>query len=64
MTDRALFKSFSTCSVSAVDISDYEGAEIILDLCSDVPEEFHNRFDFIIDAGSLDNIFDPDPRST
>lgn len=59
VTDRALFKSFSTCSVSAVDISDYEGAEIILDLCSEVPEEFHNRFDFIIDAGSLDNIFDP-----
>jgi len=59
VTDRALFKSFSTCTVSAVDISDYEGAEIILDLCSDVPSELHNQFDFIIDAGSLDNIFDP-----
>jgi SAM-dependent methyltransferase len=59
VTDRALFRSFSNCKVSAVDISDYEGAEIVLDLCSDVPADLHNRFDFIIDAGSLDNIFDP-----
>lgn len=59
ITDVSLFKSFSEATFLAADISPYEGAEIIFDICGEVPADLVGRFDFIIDGGSLDNIFDP-----
>jgi hypothetical protein len=46
-------------SVDVLDISDYEGANIICDLNDPISDDFHNRFDFIYDSSVLDNIFNP-----
>lgn len=45
-------------SVSVLDVSDYEGAEIVIDLNENVPEELHERFDTIFDSGTLEHVFD------
>ena len=42
-----------------LDQSDYEGAEIIWDLGYPVPQDLHDRFDFIYNGGCLDNMFNP-----
>lgn len=44
--------------VRAMDISDYEGADIIFDLNSEkcLPE-LKNRFDYIVDGGTLEHVF-------
>lgn len=41
-----------------MDVSDYEDADIIFDLNNtELPEELHQRFDYIIDGGTLEHIF-------
>jgi len=59
ITDRSMFAAFSDASVQAADISAYEGAEHIFNICDDVPEQLLGSFDFVVDAGSLDNVFEP-----
>lgn len=59
VSDTSLFRSFTTARYLTADISPYEGAEFIFDICGEVPPELIGRFDFIIDGGSLDNVFDP-----
>ncbi len=59
ITDASFFASFSDCKVQSADISDYEGADYVFDICGSVPEDLKAKFDFIIDGGSLDNVFDP-----
>jgi hypothetical protein len=54
----SFFRAFSEARYSTADISSYEGAEHIFDICGDVPEELVGRFDFVLDGGSLDNVFD------
>ncbi|HEX8075272.1 MAG TPA: hypothetical protein VF545_09850 [Thermoleophilaceae bacterium] len=44
--------------VAAMDVSDYEGAEVIHDLNEPLPEDMHERFDVVLDAGSLEHVFD------
>jgi SAM-dependent methyltransferase len=46
-------------SFSCIDVSDYEGADIICDLSDPIPQELNSRFDFIYDGSCLDNIFNP-----
>lgn len=54
-----LFKVIGFDEVHALDISDYEGADIIWDLSGEkVPDELENRFDYIFDGGVLEHIFD------
>lgn len=53
------FKMFGFSEVHAVDISSYEGADIVFDLTTDLPEDLYNRFDYIIDGGTLEHTFDP-----
>ena len=43
--------------VSSMDISDYEGADIVHNLNSPVPPELHGRFDLVIDGGTLEHVF-------
>lgn len=53
-----LFKLLGFKEVYALDISDYEGADIICDLAlSELPEELIERFDYIYDGGVLEHIF-------
>lgn len=42
-----------------MDISDYEGADIIFDLNSkDLPESLIGKFDYVIDGGTTEHVFD------
>ena len=52
------FKALGCKEVHAIDISDYEGADIIMDLgAADIPKELLNHFDYIIDSGTIEHIF-------
>lgn len=61
MTDVEFFKSIAPDirSVRALDVSGYEGADIIHDLNDELPVTLHNIADFIFDGSCLDNLFDP-----
>ncbi len=58
VTDRAFFSLFSCADVHCLDISSYEGADIILNLSQTLPDDLLGRFDFIYEGSCLDNIFD------
>jgi 2-polyprenyl-3-methyl-5-hydroxy-6-metoxy-1,4-benzoquinol methylase len=45
--------------VKAVDVSPYEGAEVIHDLNQPLPDRLRGTADFIVDGSVLDNVFDP-----
>jgi len=55
--DELLRKDFD-CRVDALDLSDYQGATILQDLNSPVPLELKNRFDLIVESGTLEHIMD------
>jgi hypothetical protein len=63
VTDRALFEALSQSTFSlspnvmALDVSAYEGAEIIHNLNEPVPENLRGIADFIVDGSTLDNTF-------
>jgi SAM-dependent methyltransferase len=57
ITDRSFFAAFCDCSVEAIDVSDYEGAEIVHDLSVPIPDVLKGQFDFIYDGSTLDNVF-------
>jgi SAM-dependent methyltransferase len=44
--------------VRALDVSAYEGADIVHDLNEPVPAELERRFDLVFDGGSLEHVFD------
>lgn len=45
--------------VKALDISDYEEAEIVFDLSNrEIPSDLQNTYDYIYDGGTLEHIFD------
>lgn len=50
-----VFKELGASSVSALDASDYEGAEIVQDL--NVQYEGHRQFDCVADFGSTEHVF-------
>jgi NADH-quinone oxidoreductase subunit H len=41
----------------AIDISDYEGATHVWDLNQPVPQDWHGRYSFIFDGGTLEHVF-------
>lgn len=57
-TDVELFKRFGANTIRALDISDYEGAEILHDLNEPLPGHLHGIADFVFEGSCLDNIFD------
>jgi SAM-dependent methyltransferase len=59
ITDRAFYSLFSDALYRCLDISDHEGADVVIDLCGRLPPEMEASVDFIIDGSCLDNIFDP-----
>lgn len=55
----SFFKSLGFKEVHAMDISAYEGADIIFDLNRrELPPELKNRFDYIWDGGTTEHVFD------
>ena len=59
ITDRELFRLLGVPRIAALDHSDYEGAEIIHDLATPIPDGLKGSADFIADGSTLDNVFDP-----
>lgn len=43
--------------VRALDVSDYEKADIIFDLNYELPKELENRFDIVFDGGVIEHVF-------
>jgi hypothetical protein len=58
LTDRALFALFGENDLVAMDVSTYEKAEIIHNLNNPIGKDLENKFDFIIDGGTFDHLFD------
>jgi hypothetical protein len=44
-------------TVDSLDISDFEGATILHDLDREIPEQWHETFDCVIDGGLLEHVF-------
>ena len=57
--DVDFFKMLGLSEIKAIDVSDYEGAEIVVDLNAAVPSELMGTCDFLVDGSTLDNVFDP-----
>ena len=59
ISDHALLSIAGVKNISSLDISDYEGAEVIHDITKPVPKSLVNAFEFVCDGGTSDNVFDP-----
>ena len=58
-TASEFFKLLGFSEVSALDISDYEGANIVADLNDpDLPSKVSRQFDLVYDSGTIEHIFD------
>jgi hypothetical protein len=57
--DADFYKMLGCDEHYAVDISAFEGAEIIVDLNKPIPDHLEKTCDFLVDGSTLDNIFDP-----
>lgn len=58
VSDDSLFAALRFHEVIRIDYSDYEGADEILDLnASETPEHLRERFDVILDSGTMEHIF-------
>jgi hypothetical protein len=60
-TDRSIFRALGlpAARIKAIDVSPYEGAEIIHDLNQPIPATLRGCADFVVDGSTLDNVFDP-----
>jgi hypothetical protein len=54
------FTAIGCDELAVVDASPYEGANLVHDMNEPVPVELHQRFDQVIDGGSIEHIFRPD----
>ncbi len=59
VTDATLFLGIGKTKLDVLDVTDYEGANIIHDLCQPVPLSMVGKYDVIFNGSVLDNIFDP-----
>lgn len=59
ITDRCLMKFLGAKSFAAIDVSAYEGADVICDLSQPIPKSLYGKFDFIFNGSCLDNLFNP-----
>ncbi|SRR5258706_3153274 len=59
MVDYDLFASFCDLKMEALDISPYEKANIIHNMCEPVPSSLHGQYDFIYNGSCMDNLFNP-----
>jgi hypothetical protein len=59
ISDAYFFKVLGADNVIAIDVSDYEGAEIVHNLDTPIPAHLEGKFDFICNGSVLDNMFNP-----
>lgn len=53
-----LFKLLGAETVDTIDYSPYENCTIVHDLNKPVDQSLHNQFDYILDCGTIEHIFD------
>ncbi|MCB4790668.1 MAG: class I SAM-dependent methyltransferase [Elusimicrobia bacterium] len=58
ISDHTFFGLLGLKEVYSIDVSKYEDADIVHDLNKPVPESLYGQYDFIIDGGTFDHIFD------
>lgn len=58
ISDIAFFKLLGIDDMESMDISEYEHATIIHDLNKPVPKNLEDKYDFIVDGGTFDHLFD------
>ncbi|MBI4767532.1 MAG: hypothetical protein HY787_23550 [Deltaproteobacteria bacterium] len=59
ITDETFWRALDVEHLDVLDISDYEKATIIHDMCRPIPEDWKGQYDFIFNGSILDNLFDP-----
>ncbi|MEI2702606.1 MAG: hypothetical protein V9E83_09430 [Baekduia sp.] len=52
-----LLRALGATGVDAADASAFEGAGIVIDLNEPLPAEMHERFDTVIDGGTIEHVF-------
>jgi len=57
--DHQLIEAVTDCQYSCLDVSEYEGADIIHDMNTPVSGSLVEQYDFIFNGSCLDNVFDP-----
>jgi SAM-dependent methyltransferase len=55
---QTVFALLGAGRVFASDVSDYEKSDYIIDLNNKVNQEFYEKFDVILDSGTLEHVFD------
>lgn len=58
ITDEMFFGLLGVKELLVLDVSEYEGCDIVHDLNKPIPESLYGQFDFIIDGGTFDHLFD------
>lgn len=59
ISDKGFFSLFTTSRVTTIDVTDYEGADIVHDMHTPIPKELENIADFLWIGSCLDNMCDP-----
>lgn len=54
---RELFRQLGFGEVMAVDVSDYQGSEVVHDLNEPIDSSLHGRFSLVIDPGTVEHCF-------
>lgn len=57
VSDIEFFNLLGFNEVHSIDYSDYENADIIWDMNLPIPEEYHQKYDYIFDGGTSEHIF-------
>ena len=58
ISDQFFFELLGIKELYVLDVSKYEGCNIVHNLNKPVPDSFYGQFDFIIDGGTFDHLFD------
>lgn len=58
ISDNSFFQLIGINKVSSMDVTSYEGADIIHNLNYPIPTSLYGQYDFIIDGGTFDHLFD------
>jgi hypothetical protein len=59
ITDKTFFGLLGVSNVIAIDHSDYEGADLIIDLNRPLPLQYERSVDFLYGGSVVDNVFSP-----
>jgi SAM-dependent methyltransferase len=58
VNDEQLLRALGFSEVQSLDFNDFEGSTICHDLNLPVPKKLHGRFDWVLDFGTIEHIFD------